>query len=93
MMPRKIAFGENAAREFSYPKNSLVITTTTPDIYDKWLTYMGIEDYEVYHKVTPDPSIESVEAIRKELMRGRRFRLTLGWVEEVLWTYVNIWVS
>ena len=65
MMPRKIAFGENAAREFSYPKNSLVITTTTPDIYDKWLTYMGIEDYEVYHKVTPDPSIESVEAIRK----------------------------
>ena len=65
MMPRKIAFGENAAKEFDYPKNSLVITTTTPDIYEKWLDYMGIKEYEVYNKVTPDPSIESVEAIKK----------------------------
>jgi succinate semialdehyde reductase len=66
MMPRKIAFGENAAKEFQYPKNSLVITTTTPDIYNKWLDYMGIKDYEVYDKVTPDPSIEAIEAIRKQ---------------------------
>ena len=65
MMPRKIAFGENAAKEFDYPTNSLVITTTTPDIYEKWLDYMGIKEYEVYNKVTPDPSIESVEAIKK----------------------------
>ena len=43
MMPRKIAFGANAASEFQYPENSLVITTTTPDIYEKWLTYMGLE--------------------------------------------------
>ncbi|HEX9678915.1 MAG TPA: iron-containing alcohol dehydrogenase [Nitrososphaera sp.] len=65
-MPRKIAFGENAAKEFQYPKNSLVITTTTPDIYDKWLDYMGIKNYEVYDKVTPDPAIESIEAIKKQ---------------------------
>jgi len=37
MTPRKIAFGENAAKEFEYPKNSLIITTTTPDIYNKWI--------------------------------------------------------
>jgi succinate semialdehyde reductase len=66
MMPRKIAFGENAAKEFQYPKNSLVITTTTPDIYNKWLDYMGIKNYEVYDKVTPDPSIEAIEAIKKQ---------------------------
>ncbi|WP_349257160.1 iron-containing alcohol dehydrogenase [Nitrososphaera sp.] len=66
LMPRKIAFGENAAKEFQYPKNSLVITTTTPDIYDKWLDYMGIKNYEVYDKVTPDPAIESIEAIKKQ---------------------------
>ena len=56
-MPKKIMFGENAAKEFPYPKNSLVITTTTPDIYNKWLDYMGIKNYEVYDKVTPDPAI------------------------------------
>ena len=66
LMPRKIMFGENAAKEFPYPKNSLVITTTTPDIYNKWLDYMGIKNYEVYDKVTPDPAIETVEAIQKQ---------------------------
>ena len=49
-----------------YPNNALVITTTTPDIYNKWLDYMGIKDYEVYDKVTPDPAIETVLAIQKE---------------------------
>ena len=69
MMPKKIMFGENAAKEFPYPKNSLVITTTTPDIYNKWLDYMGIKNYEVYDKVTPDPAIETVEAIQKQYER------------------------
>ena len=43
MTPKKIIFGENAAREVIYPKNSLVLATTTADVY-KWLQYMGIED-------------------------------------------------
>ena len=46
MMLKKIMFGENAKR-VPYPNNALVITTTTPDIYNKWLDYMGIKDYEV----------------------------------------------
>ena len=66
MTPRKIVFGENAAKKFEYPGSSLVITTTTPDIYNKWLDYMGIKNYEIYDKVTPDPAVETVEAIRKE---------------------------
>ena len=66
MTPRKIAYGENAAKEFEYPQNSLILTTTTPDIYNKWIEYMGIKNYEIYDKITPDPSIETVEAVRKE---------------------------
>jgi malonic semialdehyde reductase len=66
LIPKKIVFGENAARDFEYPEKSLVITTTTPDIYNKWLNYMGIKNYEIYDKVTPDPAIEAVEAIKKE---------------------------
>jgi malonic semialdehyde reductase len=77
LMPRKIMFGENAAKEFPYPKNSLVITTTTPDIYNKWLDYMGIKNYEVYDKVTPDPAIETVEAIKKEY-EGRNISAYIG---------------
>jgi malonic semialdehyde reductase len=66
MTPKKIVFGENAASGFEYPKNCLVITTTSPEIYNKWLDYMGIKNYEIYDKVTPDPSIETVEAIKNE---------------------------
>jgi succinate semialdehyde reductase len=65
-MPKKIVFGENAANEFDYPKNSLIITTTTPDIYNKWIEYMGITNYEIYDKATPDPAIETVEQIQQE---------------------------
>jgi len=77
MMPKKIMFGENAAKEFPYPKNSLVITTTTPDIYDKWLNYMGIKNYEVYDKVTPDPAIETVETIQKQI-EGKNIEAYIG---------------
>ena len=66
LTPKKIVFGENAAEDFEYPDNSLVITTTTPDIYNKWLDYMGIKNYEIYDKVAPDPAIETVESIKKE---------------------------
>jgi len=64
MMPKKIVFGANAAKEFEYPKNSLIITTTSPEIYEKWTEYMGITNYEIYDKVTPDPSIETIEKIK-----------------------------
>ncbi|NWG37878.1 iron-containing alcohol dehydrogenase [Nitrososphaera sp.] len=77
LMPRKIVFGENAAKEFQYPKNSLVVTTTTPDIYNKWLDYMGIKNYEVYDKVTPDPSIETIEALKKQY-EGKQIGAYIG---------------
>ena len=77
MMPRKIVFGENAARDFEYPENALVLTTTTPDIYGKWLSYMGIKNYEIYDKLTPDPAIEKIEEIRKEY-EGKQVSAFIG---------------
>lgn len=77
LTPRKIVFGENAAQQFEYPDKSLIITTTTPDIYNKWIDYMGIKNYEVYDKVTPDPSIEIIEKVRKEF-EGRDISAYIG---------------
>jgi len=65
-IPKKIAYGENAAKEFEYPRNSLIITTTESKIYEKWIEYMGIKNYEIYDKVTPDPAIETIEKIKNE---------------------------
>lgn len=76
-MPKKIVFGENAAKEFDYPKNSLIITTTTSEIYNKWIEYMGITNYEIYDKATPDPAIETVEQIQKEF-EGKNISTYIG---------------
>jgi succinate semialdehyde reductase len=66
LIPEKIVYGENAAKEFDYPNKSLIITTTESKIYEKWIEYMGIKNYEIYDKVTPDPAIETVEKIKNE---------------------------
>lgn len=66
LIPKKIVYGENAAKEFEYPNKSLIITTTESKIYEKWIEYMGIKNYEIYDKVTPDPAIETVEKIKNE---------------------------
>ena len=76
-MPKKIVFGENAAKEFDYPKKTLVITTTTPEIYTKWIDYMGLEDYEIYDEVTPDPSIEAIEKIKNQY-EGKEISAYIG---------------
>ena len=66
LIPKKIVYGENAAKEFEYPRKSLIITTTESKIYEKWIEYMGIKNHEIYDKVTPDPAIETVEKIKNE---------------------------
>lgn len=66
LIPRKITYGQNAAKEYEYPDKSLIITTTESKVYEKWIDYMGIKNYEVYDKVTPDPAIETIEKIKNE---------------------------
>ena len=56
----------NALSEAEYPKNALVVTTAPPALSGKWLDRMGIEDYMLYDKVTPEPSIDDVNGVISE---------------------------
>ena len=62
-IPSTIKFGENALGETEYPKNALVVTTAPPELSGKWLDKMGIQDYMLFDKVTPEPSIDDVKAV------------------------------
>ncbi len=65
-IPSVIKFGENALGETEYPKNALVVTTAPPELSGKWLDKMGIQDYMLFDKVTPEPSIDDVNALVSE---------------------------
>lgn len=62
-VPKMINFGQNALSETDYPKNALVVTTVPPELSDKWLARMGIQDYMLYDQVKPEPSINDVNAV------------------------------
>ena len=62
-IPKVINFGKNALGETEYPKNALVVTTVPPELSDKWLAKMGIQDYMLYDQVKPEPSIDDVMAV------------------------------
>ena len=49
-----------------FSKNALVVTTAPPALSGKWLDRMGIEDYMLYDKVTPEPSIDDVNGVISE---------------------------
>ena len=42
------------------------MTTVPPELSDKWLGRMGIQDYLLYDKVQPEPSIEMVKQVIDE---------------------------
>ena len=65
-VPKVIQFGEDALSQAEYPKNALVVTTVPPELSDKWLGKMGIQDYLLYDKVQPEPSIEMVKEVIEE---------------------------
>ena len=65
-VPKVIQFGEDALSQAEYPKNALVVTTVPPELSDKWLGRMGIQDYLLYDKVQPEPSIEMVKEVIDE---------------------------
>jgi len=65
-IPKVIQFGEDALSQAEYPKNALVVTTVPPELSDKWLGRMGIQDYLLYDKVQPEPSIEMVNKVIEE---------------------------
>lgn len=62
-IPKIINFGEDALGQTQYPKNALIVTTVPPELSDKWIAKMGITNYMLYDKVTPEPSIDDVNAV------------------------------
>jgi len=62
-IPKVIQFGENVLSEAEYPKNALVVTTAPIELSGKWLDRMGIQDYILSDKVTPEPSIDDVNTV------------------------------
>lgn len=62
-IPKIINFGKDALSQTEYPRNALIVTTVPPELSDKWTTRMGIKDFMLYDKVTPEPSIEDVNAV------------------------------
>lgn len=65
-IPKTINFGEDALGGTDYPDNALIVTTAPPELSDKWIAKMGIKDYMLYDKVTPEPSIKDVEGVVSE---------------------------
>ena len=65
-IPKVIQFGEDALSQAEYPKNALVVTTVPPELSNKWLGRMGIQDYLLFDKVQPEPSIEMVNEVIEE---------------------------
>ena len=76
-IPKIIQFGENALSEAEYPKNALVVTTAPPEISGRWLDKMGIQDYMLYDKVKPEPSIEDVNVVVSEY-KGKNPSVLIG---------------
>ena len=62
-VPKIINFGKDALSQTEYPRNALIVTTVPPELSDKWTSKMGIKDFMLYDKVTPEPSIEDVNAV------------------------------
>ena len=61
--PKIINFGEDALGQTEYPDNALIVTTAPPSLSDDWISRMGIKDYMLFDKVTPEPSIDDVNAV------------------------------
>ena len=60
--PPSIIFGKYSARNYSFPENCLVITSKGA-ISRGWLDYLKLNDYCIFDKVEPNPSIETTEDI------------------------------
>jgi malonic semialdehyde reductase len=63
--PNRIIFGINSTKEFSFEKNSLIITSSGAKSRG-WLDYLNIKDYQIFDSVEPNPSMETVEKILAE---------------------------
>ena len=74
--PPSIIFGRHSARDYSFPENCLIITSKGA-ISRGWLEYLKLNDYHIFDKVEPNPSIETTEDIISEF-RNSNFSSIVG---------------
>ena len=63
--PPLIIFGRHSVMDYSFPQNCLVITSKGA-ISRGWLEYLKLNDYYIFDKVEPNPSIKTTEDIISE---------------------------
>jgi succinate semialdehyde reductase len=75
--PKKIIFGKNSCQNYDFPKNSLLITSGGAKSRG-WLDYLNIEKFELFDKVEPNPSMETVDRILSEFNQNFSSVIGLG---------------
>ena len=63
--PPVIVFGNNSVRNYSFPQNCLVVTSKGA-VSRGWLEYLKLNDFHIFDKVEPNPSIETADEIVSE---------------------------
>ena len=63
--PPVIIFGKHCVMDYSFPQNCLVVTSKGA-ISRGWLEYLKLNNYHIFDKVEPNPSIETAEIIISE---------------------------
>lgn len=62
IQPPNIIFGQNSGESYSFPKNSLLITSPGTK-HRPWIDYLKLTDFQLFDNVEPNPSMETVEKI------------------------------
>ena len=75
--PKEIIFGKNSCQNFDFPKNTLLITSGGAKSRG-WLDYLKIEKFELFDKVEPNPSMETVDRILSEYNQNFSSVIGLG---------------
>ena len=65
IQPPGIIFGKHCVTNYSFPQNCLVVTSNGA-VSRGWLEYLKLNDFHIFDKVEPNPSIETAEEIVSE---------------------------
>ena len=74
--PPIVIFGENSAKQYSFPNNCLVITSKGAKSRG-WLDYLSLKNFLIFDKVEPNPSIETTTKIITEF-KNSNFSHVIG---------------
>ena len=74
--PNQIIFGKNSAKEYDFPNDSLIITSSGTKSRG-WLNYTSLEHCLLFDSVESNPSMDTVEKIISKF-RNEKFQTIIG---------------